>query len=80
MRKSTGRLINLDWKKEHMSFGPPYARRFTERQSKKLIEDAGFIVESIEDTGLYHYLIAARKEEIEPIDHSSLSAVPPAAK
>lgn len=62
MLKSTGRLINLDWKKEHMNFGPPYARRFTESQSRKLIEDAGFIVESIKDTGPHHYLITAKKK------------------
>ena len=51
MLKSTGRLIDLDWKKEHMNFSPPYKRRFTEGQSKKLIENAGFFVESIKDTG-----------------------------
>ena len=63
MLKSTGRLINLDWKKEHMNFGPPYARRFTEDQTRNMIEEAGFIVESTEDTGLYHYLVTARKRQ-----------------
>ncbi|MHA2069492.1 MAG: class I SAM-dependent methyltransferase, partial [Candidatus Thorarchaeota archaeon] len=61
MLKSTGRLINLDWKKANMDFGPPYARRFSEGQSKNMIEDAGFFVESIKNTGPYHYLIVARK-------------------
>jgi len=61
MLRPAGRLINLDWKKEHMNFGPPYARRFTEHQSRKLIEDAGFFIESIKNTGPHHYLITARK-------------------
>lgn len=65
MLKHTGRLINLDWKKEHMNFGPPYIKRFNEKQAKRMIEDVGFLVESIKDTGPYHYLIISRKKRKE---------------
>jgi len=61
MLKPTACLINLDWKKEHTNLGPPYERRFSETQAERMIKDAGFIVELIKDTGLYHYLITAKK-------------------
>lgn len=60
MIKPTGRLVNLDWKKIEMAFGPPLAKRFDEAKAKTLIEAAGFSVETITDSGAYHYLITAR--------------------
>jgi ubiquinone/menaquinone biosynthesis C-methylase UbiE len=59
MIKSSGRLINLDWKKRLMNIGPPFHKRFDEEQSKILIENAGFKVSNIEDSGNYHYIIYA---------------------
>jgi len=60
MIKPEGKLANLDWKKEAMSFGPPLSRRFDEAAAISLIEPAGFRVESVKDAGKYHYLIIAR--------------------
>jgi ubiquinone/menaquinone biosynthesis C-methylase UbiE len=60
MIKPDGKLANLDWKKVSMSFGPPAARRFDEAKARSLIEPAGFKVESVKDSGQYHYLIIAR--------------------
>jgi ubiquinone/menaquinone biosynthesis C-methylase UbiE len=60
MLKPSGELVNLDWKKEPMEFGPPVHIRFTEEKAIKLIEAGGFKVEIVKDFGLYHYLIIAR--------------------
>jgi hypothetical protein len=55
-----GRLVDLDWKKIRMSFGPPYAIRFTPEQAEALITHEGFTVLTREDSGPYHYLLIAR--------------------
>jgi hypothetical protein len=60
MIKPGGKLANLDWKKINMSFGPPQAKRFDEAAASRLIEGAGFKIESVKNSGLYHYLIMAR--------------------
>ena len=57
--KMDGRLVNLDWKKEPMPFGPPVNIRFNESEAASLIERAGFNVVSIQDSGPYHYMILA---------------------
>jgi ubiquinone/menaquinone biosynthesis C-methylase UbiE len=60
MLKRGGKLANLDWKKQSMSFGPPVSIRFDENTAARLIESAGFNIESVTDSGLYHYLLIAR--------------------
>jgi ubiquinone/menaquinone biosynthesis C-methylase UbiE len=62
MLKPQGRLVNLDWKKISMSFGPPVERRFDETTASHLIESAGFKIDSIKPSGQYHYLILASPE------------------
>jgi ubiquinone/menaquinone biosynthesis C-methylase UbiE len=57
--KPTGRLVDLDWKKEPL-FGPPRHIRFDEAKASRLIEAAGYKIETIKDSGPYHYLIIAR--------------------
>lgn len=61
MLKPKGRLVDLDWKKESMDFGPPLSIRFSEERAIGLIEDAGFKVEKQKETGQFHYLIIARR-------------------
>jgi ubiquinone/menaquinone biosynthesis C-methylase UbiE len=61
MVKPTGRLVNLDWKKEPMEFGPPLRKRFSAETAVGLIEGAGFAVETIKDSGRYHYLVIAKR-------------------
>ena len=58
--KPAGRLINLDWKKEEMPVGPPLRIRFDQETAVRLISNAGFTIESVKDSGLYHYLITAK--------------------
>lgn len=60
MLKPTGKLVNLDWKKEPMSLGPPLRIRFSEDDAVNLIERAGFKVEIVKDAPPYHYLVIAK--------------------
>jgi ubiquinone/menaquinone biosynthesis C-methylase UbiE len=60
MLKPSGRLVDLDWKKKPMSFGPPLQIRFSEKQASTLMEAAGFQIESITDVGPFHYVIVAK--------------------
>ncbi len=60
MVKSTGRLVDLDWKKQEMPFGPPERIRFSEEKVLEMVEAAGFEVKSISEAGPYHYLIEAK--------------------
>jgi len=59
MIKSTGRLVDLDWKKLEMAFGPPSRIRFSESHVTDLMHDAGFRVDSVRAIGNYHYIVAA---------------------
>ncbi len=60
MIKPSGVLVNLDWKKKPMSFGPPVRIRFSEEQSANLIKAAGFRIQSVRDVGRYHYIVTAK--------------------
>jgi ubiquinone/menaquinone biosynthesis C-methylase UbiE len=60
MLKSSGRLVDLDWKKESMPFGPPLRIRLAETEAADMIEKAGFHIESTGAIGHYSYLIVAR--------------------
>ena len=60
MLKPSGILVNLDWKKTKMPFGPPVPIRFSEQQASDLITQAGFTVESLKEAGPYHYIITAK--------------------
>jgi ubiquinone/menaquinone biosynthesis C-methylase UbiE len=59
MLKPTGRLIDLDWKKELMQLGPPLRIRFNEKEASNLIEKAGFSVDEVKEEGVHHYMIVA---------------------
>ena len=60
MVKPSGKLIDLDWKKEPTPFGPPLSIRFDEKKAKALLEAAGFAIETTENSGPYHYIVTAR--------------------
>jgi len=59
MIKPIGKLIDLDWKKQEMPFGPPVKIRFSQEYASTLIQNAGFQIESTKDAGKYHYVITA---------------------
>ncbi len=60
MLKPSGRLIDLDWKKEPMEVGPPLEVRFSAGEASTLILHAGFLIEKIVESGPYHYRIVAK--------------------
>jgi ubiquinone/menaquinone biosynthesis C-methylase UbiE len=60
MLKLTGTLVNLDWKKKLMPFGPPVRIRFSEEQASNLIKQAGFTIESVKDLGSNFYIVTAK--------------------
>ncbi len=60
MTKPSGQLVDLDWKKQPTSFGPPENIRLSEEQATKLILEAGFKIEQIREAGPFHYVITAR--------------------
>lgn len=61
MLKPEGRLVDLDWKKTTMEFGPPLSIRFSEEQAVGLIEQSEFKVELRKGVGEFFYLIIARR-------------------
>ncbi len=58
--KSNGKLVDLDWKKSGIPFGPPEDIRFSEQKASQIIEASGFVVTSVRDSGPYHYIIEAK--------------------
>lgn len=59
MIKPTGKVLDLDWKKQEMPFGPPKAIRFSEEKVSELFRAAGFCAE-VAEAGPYHYLATAK--------------------
>ena len=60
MLKPGGKLVNLDWKKTRMTFGPSLEKRFDVKQASDIIKSAGFAIDSVDESGLYHYIITAK--------------------
>jgi ubiquinone/menaquinone biosynthesis C-methylase UbiE len=60
MLKGDGWLIDLDWKKQEMPFGPPAKIRFNEEYASKLLTNAGFQVGKVKNVGSYHYVVTAK--------------------
>jgi ubiquinone/menaquinone biosynthesis C-methylase UbiE len=61
MVKPNGCVVDLDWKKLDMPFGPPVAIRFSEEHVSGLVRSGGFTVSDIRDAGPYHYVITAKR-------------------
>ena len=73
MIKPNGQLIDLDWKKIDMPFGPPVAIRFSEEKAVGLMRSAGFavadcdraaLVEKQHCKGLAHYAASANHDRV----------------
>lgn len=62
MLKKDGKLIDLDFKKISMPFGPPLEIKLSEEEATRLIEGAGFKVKSIGTIEPYSYLLIAGME------------------
>ena len=61
MLKANGRLIDLDWKKTPMPFGPPVDIRFSEEYAVGLLQSVGLIVVEVKDAGPHHYVVTAKR-------------------
>jgi ubiquinone/menaquinone biosynthesis C-methylase UbiE len=59
MLKRNGLLVSLDWKKEPMDVGPPLRIRFSEETAVRLIEAAGFKIETVKEWKPYNYIVIA---------------------
>ncbi len=60
MLKPSGLVVDLDWKKLEMPFGPPVQIRFSEQQAQTLMMQAGLKVDSVKEAGRYHYIVTAK--------------------
>jgi ubiquinone/menaquinone biosynthesis C-methylase UbiE len=60
MIKPTGHLIDLDWKKQDMQFGPPTTIRFSQEQASNLMRSSGFTIVNTRDAGPFHYILTAK--------------------
>ena len=60
MLKDNGKLVDLDFKKISMPFGPPLNVKISEDAAKELIESAGFKVKGLRIIEPYSYLLIAR--------------------
>ena len=60
MLKPDGTLVDLDWKKKLMPFGPPLPIRFSEEKASDLIKQAGLKVQTIREAGPHHYIVTAK--------------------
>jgi ubiquinone/menaquinone biosynthesis C-methylase UbiE len=60
MLKASGCVVDLDWKKMQMPFGPPVQIRFSKEKARELMEQVGFHVASVDDVGPYHYILTAK--------------------
>jgi ubiquinone/menaquinone biosynthesis C-methylase UbiE len=60
MLKADGRLIDLDWKKQEMPFGPPFKIRYNEDHVSNLVKNAGFQIDQVKVVGSYHYVVTAK--------------------
>ncbi len=61
MVKIDGKIVDLDWKKEKTSMGPPVEIRFSEEKAVTLMTETGFEPEQVKTIDPYHYLIIARR-------------------
>ena len=62
MIKSSGKLVNVDWKKKPTEFGPPVSIRFSEEYAVSLLEQAGFTIKSVEDLENDLYIVTANPQ------------------
>jgi ubiquinone/menaquinone biosynthesis C-methylase UbiE len=62
MLKPSGKLVNVDWKKKPTEFGPPVPIRFSEEHAARLIKQAGFTIESVEDLESDFYIVTAKPQ------------------
>lgn len=53
--KPGGTIVDVDWRKIRMEFGPPFEIRLTDAESKRILSENGIGVARSIDAGPYHY-------------------------
>ena len=59
--KKDGLIVDIDWKKEELPFGPPPEVKFSTDRSSSLLVEAGFVNISVTDIGPFHYCVRGTK-------------------
>lgn len=59
MARSTGVVVDVDWKKEPLPLGPPPAKKFSPEHAASLMVEAGLEVRTVAEAGPYHYIVTA---------------------
>ena len=65
MLKSSGKLVNLDWKKKPTEIGPPLQIRISEEQAANLLMQTGFMVENVEEVESDFYMVTAKPQGVQ---------------
>ena len=60
MVKPNGLVLDLDWKRIDMEFGPPKSIRFSEEYVQELMAKQGLEVKETLNVGPYHYMVIAK--------------------
>ena len=53
--KSKATVVDIDWKKAEMEFGPPLEIRLAESESRRILSKNGLAVSRRVEAGPYHY-------------------------
>lgn len=64
MLKSSGKMVNIDWKKKPTAFGPSLQIRLSEEQAVNLIKQAGFTIASVKDMESDFYIVTAKPQNV----------------
>jgi ubiquinone/menaquinone biosynthesis C-methylase UbiE len=62
MLKPDGKVIDLDWKKMKMEFGPPFDIRFNEQKVVEMFGATGLSAE-VSEAGPYHYIVTGKPKQ-----------------
>jgi ubiquinone/menaquinone biosynthesis C-methylase UbiE len=62
--KRTGRALIIDWKSSYGGLGPAESHVITEREARKIFEEAGFTYIEAVPAGAYHWGFVVRKKAI----------------
>jgi len=63
MLKPGGLVVDLDWKKQQVTFGPPFKIRFSEQDAMGLLKMSGFTLVKVNQAGPFHYIVEAKSND-----------------
>ncbi|CUS76496.1 Methyltransferase domain-containing protein, partial [Candidatus Kryptonium thompsonii] len=60
--KDSGRIVILEWKKQHEEMGPPYEERISQDELISVLEEVGLSIIEYADVNQSHYKIVGVKK------------------